>query len=566
MSAPLLKVAFLVGADTASTRLSIERVCQLPGLRVVALLLDTERPPLARRFRNLRRNLRREGLPYLAYRGWAALRKLTDRWAERVIPNWDVEAVLRQAFPERCFSLDDLAVKYGIPIHAAGNLNRPEAMQHLRECDADLGVVLGTRILKRSTFGIPRAGCINIHKGAVPEYRGMPPGFWELYDGRAEAGVTVHFVNDALDSGDVIATSTVAIHPKETPDSLATKLDFEGARLLAQAVADLQAGRARRTPQPPVSVRPKTLPTRQQRRELAARLPHWRPKSDAKVALKNLLYLAIFHSGVYHLDRAVHRRQGSRGAVLLYHRVNDVSQDPLTTTTRRFAEHLTVLSRSYLPASTSKIVRRLHNREALAPTTVAIHFDDCYRDVCTEAGPILEAFGIPATAFVSSGYVDTDKVFAHDRDKYPHRFANLGQDDLRRWLHLGNEIGAHTVNHVDLGSIDTDRARTEIRESRRQLERLTGSPVEFFSFPFGHQHHSRAEIPREVAAAGYRAMFSAHGGFIGKHTDLFDIPRFGVSSDHSPLYLMMELEALTPAHFLSALGKAFRQAYAALFQ
>ena len=48
-----------------------------------------------------------------------------------------------------------------------------------------------------------------------------------------------------------------------------------------------------------------------------------------------------------------------------------------------------------------------------------------------------------------------------------------------------------------------------------------------------------------VVEAGYRALFSAHGGFIGDDTELFDIPRIGVSSEHSPLALMMELEGLS---------------------
>jgi len=51
-----------------------------------------------------------------------------------------------------------------------------------------------------------------------------------------------------------------------------------------------------------------------------------------------------------------------------------------------------------------------------------------------------------------------------------------------------------------------------------------------------------------VVEAGYRALFSARGGFIGEDTELYDTPRIGVSSDHSPLALIMELEGLSPAN------------------
>ena len=108
-------------------------------------------------------------------------------------------------------------------------------------------MVLGTRVLKRRIFEVPRLGCINLHKGRVPKYRGMPPGFWELYDGAASAGVTVHFIDEGLDTGDVLGTSEIPIHRKETPESLSAKLTLEGSRLLAKVVSQIQAG-YRRTP------------------------------------------------------------------------------------------------------------------------------------------------------------------------------------------------------------------------------------------------------------------------------------------------------------------------------
>ena len=73
-------------------------------------------------------------------------------------------------------------------------------------------------------------GSINLHKGKAPIYRGMPPGFWELYDGATTAGVTVHHVATKLDAGDIVDTGEVAISPRDTPDSLLEKLHLEGTR------------------------------------------------------------------------------------------------------------------------------------------------------------------------------------------------------------------------------------------------------------------------------------------------------------------------------------------------
>jgi peptidoglycan/xylan/chitin deacetylase (PgdA/CDA1 family) len=166
----------------------------------------------------------------------------------------------------------------------------------------------------------------------------------------------------------------------------------------------------------------------------------------------------------------------------------------------------------------------------------------------------LAAAGIPAVAFVSSGFVDTSRVFEHDQAKYPHQFENLHSGDLREMPGLGVAIGAHTVNHADLGSVTLEQAQIEVVESRQQLERILARPVLLFSFPFGKFQNMREEVRQMVIAAGYQGLFSAYGGFVGERTSLFDIPRIAVSSDHSPLALLMELEGISLAHLKDCLS------------
>jgi hypothetical protein len=84
----------------------------------------------------------------------------------------------------------------------------------------------------------------------------------------------------------------------------------------------------------------------------------------------------------------------------------------------------------------------------------------------------------------------------------------------------------------------------EVRGSREQLAAIVGRPVEFFSFPFGRVANITDEALAVIRDAEFDAVFSAHGGTVGPRTDLFDIPRIGVSSEHRPLDLMMEIEGL----------------------
>jgi len=539
-----LKIAILIGNREINTVAAIAELCDLPGVEVCGVLLDTARDTARRRWRNLRRNIRREGPSYVLWRLLSALRSLLEAWAERVIPQQEVDELLRTAFPQR--NLPELARARGFRRHEVGNLNAPAAVECLRQCGADLGIVMGTRVLRRAVFSVPRLGCINLHKGEVPSYRGMPPGFWEIYDGCESAGVTVHYVDDGLDTGDVVGSAKIPIHPRDTPDSLRKKLDQLGTQLLCETVEQIAAGTARRHAQEKTGQKPRTRPTRRQIRELQRRIPHWRRLPDGREALKNAIWLALFYGGFYSFLRWL-RRGRSRGAILLYHRVNDVSEDVLTVSTRRFAAHLVTLRRCYYPAATEQIVESVAGGPPLRATSVAVHFDDCYRDVRTGAAPLLAAAGIPATAFVASGFVDTNLAFRHDAERYPHRFENFRSQDLRELPALGVSVAAHTVNHVDLGTVELAQARVEVVEARRQLEEIVSRPVLLFSFPFGRVRNIREEVRQMIIAAGYRALFSAYGGFVNRGTSLFDIPRIGVSSDHSPLALMMELEGISAA-------------------
>jgi len=373
----------------------------------------------------------------------------------------------------------------------------------------------------------------------------MPPGFWELYNGEASCGVTVHSVVETLDAGSIIASSAVPISPLETPDSLLVKLHLEAAHVLATAVDSLQTGSEAISPREPDKVsNANTKPTRRQVEELAIRLPHWRRPKPTQVIAKNLMYLAMYHCGIHALARRRNLRRKTRGAILLYHRVNDISADPLTANLEQFAEHLLLLKRWYRPEITKRMVDALLSRQPVPPTSVAIHFDDCYRDIYSNAAPLLKAAGIPATAFINPGFIGTDRVFLHDQAKSPFRFPNLSVEDLRGWMDLGFDIGAHTINHVNLGQCSLEDGTNEIIGSGEQLEQLIQRPVRFFSFPFGKLDNLREEFRPVVKSANYRALFAAHGGFLDENTNCFDIPRMGISGEHKPLYLLFELEGL----------------------
>jgi peptidoglycan/xylan/chitin deacetylase (PgdA/CDA1 family) len=298
------------------------------------------------------------------------------------------------------------------------------------------------------------------------------------------------------------------------------KLHEEGLRVLTCAVTMIRDGKTNPRGQEMRSAKPRTKPLRHEVEDLRRRLPHWKPRNgDISKILRNLYLLLMYFSGLYWAVRQGHRLTRSRAAIFLHHRVNDYSKDVLTADTETFAAQLIAISKRYPCASTKHLADCVRNKRPLRATTVAIHFDDCYRDVLTNGAPILKALGISACAFISSGYVDTERQFAHDLSKFPFTFPNFRSSDIQQWISLGFEVGAHTVNHVRLSESTPDVARYEIVECGRALAEITGQTIDLFSFPFGRLRDINSTATLITAESGYAALFSAHGGFIGSQTD-----------------------------------------------
>jgi methionyl-tRNA formyltransferase len=108
--------------------------------------------------------------------------------------------------------LDEL----GVPVTRVPTLNGEAARAALRRLEADVALSLDNALISEATYSLPRHGTINVHHGAVPEYRGGPPVFWELADGLDRVGFTVHRVDAGIDTGPVVAEGQVPIERRRT--------------------------------------------------------------------------------------------------------------------------------------------------------------------------------------------------------------------------------------------------------------------------------------------------------------------------------------------------------------
>lgn len=217
---------------------------------------------------------------------------------------------------------------------------------------------------------------------------------------------------------------------------------------------------------------------------------------------------------------------GSFMAILLFHRVTDeIPPDGLTVSTRFFRDLCRMLERRFHVVPLHEILRLLRAGESPPRRTLAITFDDCYRDNLFAARTLAD-HNLPACFFMPTQFVGTDHWF--DWDRGLKRMPNLTWDDVRAMVRLGHDIGSHSVSHADFSKIDEDQARRELTESKQTLEEQTGRPVRWFAYPFGLRDKFRPELLPLVREAGYEACFSGFGGFVNPrlHQPSFEQPSF----------------------------------------
>jgi peptidoglycan/xylan/chitin deacetylase (PgdA/CDA1 family) len=259
-----------------------------------------------------------------------------------------------------------------------------------------------------------------------------------------------------------------------------------------------------------------------------------------------------------------------------------------------------VIARNFNVLPLAEAVERLHCG-TLPQRAACVTFDDGYVDNIKVALPILRQWGIPATFFIASGYLDGGRMWNDtvieavrlasgdvldlewvglgrlpidtleqryqtmltllSKLKYLHKeererrvgaiadavAAELPNDlmmraeDVRALAASGMEVGAHTVSHPILNSVPDDQAHYEIESSRQRLAEITGKPVQLFAYPNGKPGSDydlrHVHLVREL---GFRGAVSTAWGAATRSTDLFQLPRF-TPWDRTPTLFLARL-------------------------
>jgi len=225
----------------------------------------------------------------LKSRGWRpVLRKGAD-----VMHRKTRNALRRGGFPLPGFgSLPELTRKLGLKAIRCVHPNNAEFVEKVRLLGVDLIVVaVLSCILKKELIGVPPLGCVNVHLSLLPHYRGPRPSYWVLANRETTTGVTLHYIDERIDSGDIIVQREVPILRNDTESTLIDRSTPVMTALLHEAIPLLLAGKAPRIRQDDSKASYYSFPPREPlipgRRNRGRAFPTGRTQRNAAVPLYN---------------------------------------------------------------------------------------------------------------------------------------------------------------------------------------------------------------------------------------------------------------------------------------
>jgi methionyl-tRNA formyltransferase len=221
-----MKIVFLTTSDPIYLPAFFDRVLGIYGPQTQAVYVV---PPLYKGQTPLRAFLR-----YCRTFGVRGTRGLATR-------------VLRAK--RRRSSIQSTCARHGVVCSEISDVNAPEFVDRLRQTGTELVVSVSCpQIFRQPLLEMPPLGCLNIHGALLPLYRGVMPSFWMLANGERQAGVSIYFMNEQIDAGELCGQRSFEIEADETLDSFLRRSKAAAAELLLEVLGELEAGEVERAP------------------------------------------------------------------------------------------------------------------------------------------------------------------------------------------------------------------------------------------------------------------------------------------------------------------------------
>lgn len=145
----------------------------------------------------------------------------------------------------------EFAILHDLPVYQPITIkNNIKFINQIKELQPDLiCVVAYGKILPKEILAIPPHGCINVHASLLPKYRGAAPIQWAILNGEEKTGVTTMYMDEGMDTGDMILKEIVSIDKNETTGELWEQLSKIGGKVLVETISRIETKTAPRNPQ-----------------------------------------------------------------------------------------------------------------------------------------------------------------------------------------------------------------------------------------------------------------------------------------------------------------------------
>lgn len=257
-------------------------------------------------------------------------------------------------------------------------------------------------------------------------------------------------------------------------------------------------------------------------------------KDDLKTLRERVIEEFSIESIVENIEKVYQReivkKKKYEMPVIMYHRViKDESEKGVHgtyVTVEQFEEQMKYLKKKGYETVTFKdlLNDRYKQRFDKDKKWIMLTFDDGYKDNYENAFPILKKYQFKGIIYVLDG-IEYNKWDVDNPGNPEKRFTLMNQDELLEMQNYGIEFGGHTSTHPRLAELSTEQVKSEIINSKSNIEKIIGKELLSFAYPYGSLNEEVKRIPQE---AGYKFAVATDSGSIVFSDDLFEIRRIGI--------------------------------------
>ncbi len=509
-------VIFTSGELTPTKEQFFGRLARDSDIDLKAIFVDEYQRPRRSLPVRVVRQFRKQGIGWVPYKVRSVFETVVRTSALRIYDRLHNRS-------SKPLTYNEFSRSNGVPVHRVADIHSQDSLDLIRETRPDLVVIYGGRILRSDVTQIPARGTLNLHKRKVPDFRGGGAvGYWEFLKKADEIGITIHFAEEKVDAGAVLAETTIPFEPCETLESIGIKAAIVGADLYYRVILDFALGHVEGKPQEKSDAKTYRLDSevredrlrRNLQRQMAKQMGLAKGLRDRLAWFRVSLQYAALLPFLLRKRRKLEQEGRAPICIRYYHAVANRRLNHLCIPLELFVKQLEFIRRYFPIISLDEAVCRLRSGQN-SEIAFAITFDDGYQEN-QWAIDYARFHGIPACFFVSSGHIADGSAFAHDLRKGFTDAHPMSADQCRGLLKGPLIIGSHGVYHEDFGALQDDKIEWAMRRSKEMLTEMIGETPRHFSFPFGLRNNI-CKHAVAMAKEYYDYYYSAYGGYCYPH-------------------------------------------------